>query len=37
MKTMVDLLAAYSHSEQATDLGLCHIVALTSPLCVPRD
>jgi glyoxylase-like metal-dependent hydrolase (beta-lactamase superfamily II) len=32
----VEVLAAYSHSAQAADLGLCHTVALTNPMCVPK-
>jgi hypothetical protein len=32
----VELLAAYSHSTQATDLQLCHTMALTSPAHTPR-
>ncbi|HZC02315.1 MAG TPA: hypothetical protein VE844_13485, partial [Gammaproteobacteria bacterium] len=28
-------LTAYSHSTQATDLRLCHTVALTIPMCAP--
>jgi hypothetical protein len=31
--TVVEVLAAYSHSAQAADLLLCHTVALTSPVC----
>jgi hypothetical protein len=29
---MVEVLTAYSHSAQATDLRLCHTVALTNPM-----
>ncbi|MGH3808290.1 MAG: hypothetical protein ACRDRU_17040 [Pseudonocardiaceae bacterium] len=29
----MEVLAAYSHSAQATDLRLCHTAALTSPVC----
>ena len=32
----VEVLATYSHPEQAADLRLCHTVALTSPICSPR-
>ena len=31
------LLAAYSHSAQATDLRLCHTAALTDPVMRPRS
>jgi hypothetical protein len=31
MKHMVELLATYSHSVQATDLHLCHTMVLASP------
>ena len=31
MKHIVELLASYSHSAQATDLQLCHTMALASP------
>jgi hypothetical protein len=31
MKHVVELLIAYSHSAQATDLQLCHTMALASP------
>ncbi len=32
----VELLTAYSHSAQATDLQLCHTMALISPVRAPR-
>ena len=33
---MVELLTAYSHSAQATELRLCHIEILTNPVRAPR-
>ena len=32
----MELLTAYSHSAQATDLQLCHAAARTSPVCAAR-
>ena len=32
----VELLTTYSHSTQAADLGHCHTMALTSPVCTPE-
>jgi hypothetical protein len=36
MKHIVEVLAAYSHSTQATDLRLCRTAARTSPVCAAR-
>jgi hypothetical protein len=36
MKHVVELLAAYSHTAQAADLQLCHIMALSSPVRAAR-
>ena len=35
-QTVVELLTAYSHSAQATDLQLCHTVAFASPVRTPK-
>jgi hypothetical protein len=32
-----EVLAAYSHSAQASNLQLCHTVALTSPVCAETE
>src|SRR4051794_16620336 len=36
MTKSVEVLAAYSHSAQATDLQLCRTAALTSPVRAPK-
>ena len=36
MKHVVEILNAYSHSTQASELRLCHTLALNSPVCASR-